>query len=63
MENITKNLYKKRKWSKEELLTILEEKEEYMRNTKLTATQEKQHLVEIDKIEESLKNIDKLEDL
>lgn len=34
-----------------------------MRNKKLTATEEKVFLVEIDKIEDSLLNVDRLEEL
>lgn len=51
MENITKNLYKKRKWKKEDLLEILEQKEDEMRHKKLTATEEKSYIAEIEKIE------------
>lgn len=63
MENITKNLYKKRKWKKEDLLEILEQKEDEMRHKKLTATEEKSYIAEIEKIEQSLLSIERLEDL
>ena len=45
------------------MLDILESKEEEMRNKKLTATEEKSYLAEIEKIESSLLSLDRLEQL
>lgn len=63
MDKLVKTFYKEKKWNREKLEEILEQKEEFIKNNKLTATQEKAYLKEITQIEDTLENMDELEEL
>ena len=63
IDELTKSLYKKRKWTKAQLEELLEERQTELRNSKLTATEERVFNAEIEKIETSLEIIDEIEEL
>lgn len=63
MDKLVKTFYKEKKWNREKLEEILEQKEDFIKNNKLTATQEKSYLKEITQIEDTLENMEVLENL
>lgn len=63
MEQLTKEFYLKRKWSREALNEKIEQKEEEMRNRKISAQEERQYNSELSKMRDTLTKLDQYEEL
>lgn len=63
MDQLTKEFYLKRKWTKESLLEKIEEKEEEMRNRLINAQEERQFISELKKMKDTLTKMDQFEEL
>ena len=63
MDQLTKEFYQKRKWTRESLLEKIEEKEEEMRNKRINAQEEKQYNLELKKMRDTLTKMDQFEEL
>lgn len=58
MEQLTKEFYMKKKWTREGLNERIERKEGEMRNKKINAQEERQYNSELSKMRETLTKID-----
>lgn len=61
MEQLTKEFYLKRKWTKEQLLERIEQKEEEMRNRLINAQEERQFNSELNKMRDTMTKMDQYE--
>jgi hypothetical protein len=58
MDQLTKEFYLKRKWTRESLLEKIEDTEEEMRNKRINAQEERQYNSELKKMRDTLTKMD-----
>lgn len=63
MDLLVKDFYLKRKWRKDDLIDKLDQIEQELQNKKVTSTEEKKYMVEIEKIRQTLGRVEEYEEL
>lgn len=63
MDQLTKEFYLKRKWTRESLLEKIEDTEEEMRNKRINAQEERQYNSELKKMRDTLTKMDQFEEI